>query len=105
VSLDAQLAALAQRVDAIEKGRLVTMSPSTPAREALGKQALLSPDEAAIVSGLSRRSMDRAIASGKLASTRVGSNRRISAEALDRYMRGLPADRSTAPKLRIIEPL
>ena len=59
-------------------------------------------EEAMFASGLSRRTLDRAMASGQLPSAFVAGRRRISPAALERFMAGLPPDPNTAPRMKSI---
>lgn len=48
----------------------------------------LTPDETAVVSGLSPRTIRRRIADGSLQSSKIGRSRRVSRTDLDEFMRG-----------------
>jgi hypothetical protein len=66
------------------------------------KRIAFTVDEAMFASGLSRRSLTRAMESGQLPSAFVMGRRRISPDALERFMRGLPPDPDTTPRMRAV---
>jgi hypothetical protein len=66
------------------------------------KRIAYTVEEAMFASGLSRRSLNRAMESGTLPSAFVMGRPRISPEALDRFMKGLPPDPATTPKMRTV---
>ena len=51
----------------------------------------LTPDETAVVSGLSPRTIRRRIADGSLQSSKIGRCRRVARTDLDQFMRGQAA--------------
>jgi len=66
------------------------------------KRIAYTVDEAMFASGLSRRSLTWAMESGRLPSALVMGRRRISPDALERFMKGLPPDPETAPRMRVV---
>jgi excisionase family DNA binding protein len=88
----ARLAETNRRLDAIEA-----------ARSPFAGKALLSVDEAMLISNLARRTIVKAITAGHLVSGVVGRARRITPEALDNYLHGRRPDPNTAPKFKVRE--
>jgi hypothetical protein len=66
------------------------------------KRIAFTVEEAMFARGLSRRSLTRAMERGQLPSAFVMGRRRISPDALERFMQGLPPDPNTAPRMKSI---
>ena len=59
-------------------------------------------EEATIAAGLGRRTINRAIAEGRLPSAFVCGRRRISPRALERFMQGLPPEPVDVPRMKTV---
>jgi excisionase family DNA binding protein len=62
----------------------------------------LTLEECCIAGGLGRRTLQRAIAEGKLPSAFVCGRRRITPRALERFMQGLPPESTDTPRLKTV---
>jgi excisionase family DNA binding protein len=64
------------------------LAPGRPRQVGLPK-LLLTPEEAAHVLGIGRTKLYQLLADGQLPSVRIGGSRRVSTDALSRFVQGL----------------
>ena len=86
---------LAQTAAFRNDGHSVTGPDGDPASGYAGPlglpKLLLTPEEAAHVLGIGRTKLYQLLADGQLPSVRIGGSRRVSTDALSRFVQGLQA--------------